>query len=681
MKASVPFLSIIILLSLASLPSFNFESEASTESKVVFCEEITATWCTGCPNTAEALYKIYGSDSSFYYVAMVTDKNEKAADRIEDYNIAGYPTSFFDGGYSVVFGGKSDTAPYKSAINECRNRAYPNVGVVIDVGWLGESSISISIKIENNGGTYHGHLRAYVVEPVSRWNNLAGNPYHFGFLDYALDKDVSIEGVITEETVWNGSSAGYEDITRDNIMVIAALFDAEGHTGYSDPPSNNHRFTAHYVDSAAAASPPEDSPPSVMLIGKPASVTGYRNATFSWEGKDDFTSSDELLYSYMLIGYDSRWSEWGQETEKDYESLADGKYTFMVKVKDDGGQESTVSWQFTVDTSPPTVVSTDPADNSKDKDIFSPVTIAFSYNMDKSSVSNAISIDLPIDYSIKWNSDKVLVISPKNHWMYKTVYTITLSGSIRRDSGQEMGKPYELSFETSSADTESPEIISTYPGNGGTAKSGDVIKIQFSEPMEIRFFEKAIRNDPWFSYHIEWEDNDTALKIIPRFLPPGEYKIMITTYAMDKSGNHMGKKFTIGFEVMPPRVLCSLPYDGEREVPVSTKISIVFSEEMDKGSMGGNISATFDFSKSWNENGDILYIIPSAPLEHEKHYSIEIDRNATNIYGTKLDSSYTVSLFTEGKMPDRHIGEETPSFTLAILLCAIIFSLILYRRS
>ena len=676
MKHKVTLLSLIIVLSGIALSPFTPGVSALPNSNRVFCEEVTATWCVGCPNTAEALHEIYKSDNSFYYVAMVTDKNEKAAERAEDYNPAGYPTSFFDGGYSVVFGGKSGTEAYQNAINECRGRNSPDIDISVDVNWLGDATISISVEIENHENTYHGHLRVYIVEPVSRWNDHDGNPYHFGFLDYAINEDVEIENTLAKEVVWNGSVAGYSDITRDNIMVIAALFGSESHSAYSDPPSNTHPFDAHYVDGVAAATPPEDSPPSITIIEKPASLTGYRDVHFKWEGKDDFTSGGDILYSYMLSGSD--WSQWVHTTEVDYTDLPDGTYTFAVKAKDSIGQESMASWKFEVDTSPPHVVSTNPADNSKGKDAFSPVIITFSHPINKSSVSRSIFITPPVDYTIAWNSDKVVAIYPRGHWEYETTYTISISGDVERDSGQKMGSPYSFSFEVASADTEPPEVVSMYPDDWGTLGSKDIIKIRFSEPMETRFFRKAVNVKPWFSYRLEWSENNTVLSIVPKFLPPGEYTVEITNIAKDRAGNHIEGNITIHFEVLPPRVISVSPSDGEREVPISANISITFSEEMDKNSVENHIYATFEYTYSWNGNSIILY--PSE-LEYGRSYSVKVDRNATNIYGTELDKSYVITFHTEEPLPDRDFGEETPSFTFMMFLISALISIAIYKKS
>jgi hypothetical protein len=52
------------------------------------------------------------------------------------------------------------------------------------------------IKIETGDGLhtgkvtsqpYNGYLRVYVVEPTSRWDNYDADPYHFGFLDFAIN--------------------------------------------------------------------------------------------------------------------------------------------------------------------------------------------------------------------------------------------------------------------------------------------------------------------------------------------------------------------------------------------------------------------------------------------------------------------------------------------------------------
>ena len=50
-----------------------------------------------------------------------------------------------------------------------------------------------------------------------------------------------------------------------------------------------------------------------------------------------------IKYSYHLQDFDTKWSDFSKKTEKDYTNLPAGSYTFMVKAKDNFGEESTIT--------------------------------------------------------------------------------------------------------------------------------------------------------------------------------------------------------------------------------------------------------------------------------------------------------------------------------------------------
>lgn len=50
-----------------------------------------------------------------------------------------------------------------------------------------------------------------------------------------------------------------------------------------------------------------------------------------------------IEYSYQLQGFDNGWSEWTVKTEKEYTNLPYGYYTFLVKARDNLGNESAVA--------------------------------------------------------------------------------------------------------------------------------------------------------------------------------------------------------------------------------------------------------------------------------------------------------------------------------------------------
>ena len=246
----------------------------------------TATWCGYCPYAHGALKQIYSEDYPFYYITMVGDKNKNAYERIkDDYNLYGYPTLWFDGGYKVNVGAGSVEgayAAYNSSINACGSRSVNDIDITLDVEWQGpknpspsdgktdvpiekcltwtNSEMEISVSIDNNeASTYSGTLRVFVNEIESNmgWDDLYGNPYTFPFLDYAYNEDISINAGQTwsDSTFWDGMdyNDGYgndfRNITQENTMIVAAVYDDEWHQGYSYPPSG-YPFDAYYVDEA-----------------------------------------------------------------------------------------------------------------------------------------------------------------------------------------------------------------------------------------------------------------------------------------------------------------------------------------------------------------------------------------------------------------------------------------------
>ncbi|MEO5889460.1 MAG: triple tyrosine motif-containing protein [Ferruginibacter sp.] len=63
-----------------------------------------------------------------------------------------------------------------------------------------------------------------------------------------------------------------------------------------------------------------------------------------------YGSQNNIEYSYQLVGYDEKWSPWSAKTEKDYTNLPNGDYRFLVKARDNLGNESEpITYRFIVD--------------------------------------------------------------------------------------------------------------------------------------------------------------------------------------------------------------------------------------------------------------------------------------------------------------------------------------------
>jgi hypothetical protein len=207
----------------------------------VMIEYGTTTTCPYCVIASGQLYSIYNSgDLDFYYVSLVYDEgNMNVKNRFTELGITSIPDVYFDGGYKRLLGAQDDEQPYRNAISQCGNRDVPDIDITLNAVWKGGGTIKISGTVTNNEAeVYKGHLRVYVVEKESRWDDNGGNPYHYAALDIPIDKSLSVsqsqQGYprpLSEEysfqKTWIGALFGFSNITQENTMVIAAVFDPD----------------------------------------------------------------------------------------------------------------------------------------------------------------------------------------------------------------------------------------------------------------------------------------------------------------------------------------------------------------------------------------------------------------------------------------------------------------------
>ncbi|MBN2492243.1 MAG: glutaredoxin [Planctomycetes bacterium] len=227
-------------------------------------EFATATTCPYCARAHQALRELdVERKDTFHYVSLVCDKNATAYARARnEYNVYGFPTVYFDGGYVVCVGAGSAAAAkatYLSNLPQCEYRRVPNLDLALQVEWMGPAKMYLSATLKNNSSTaYAGHVRIYVTEIQSSlgWRDTNAFLYTYAFLGYAVNQPVSV-GIGQKQdlsTVWDGGLQGFPSLTHSNVKVIAAVFNGTGWPGYSVPP-NQYPFTAYYVDQTAAARP------------------------------------------------------------------------------------------------------------------------------------------------------------------------------------------------------------------------------------------------------------------------------------------------------------------------------------------------------------------------------------------------------------------------------------------
>ena len=241
----VNILALMLMIPVVSATDISIEKKSEKTSTLsqnfthtVFVEYGSMTTCPPCVMASAQLYSIYNSeDLDFNYVTLLWDEgNYNVRGRLLELEVVAVPDVYFDGGYKRVAGPQTNVTPYRSAITHSGKRDVPDIDINVDVTWLGGGKLRITGTVINNEvDEFNGHIRTYIVEKESRWNDYGGNPYHYAALDIPIDKNLALVNCrarpigdpYTFAKTWRGSLYGFGDITQENIMVIVAIFEID----------------------------------------------------------------------------------------------------------------------------------------------------------------------------------------------------------------------------------------------------------------------------------------------------------------------------------------------------------------------------------------------------------------------------------------------------------------------
>ena len=204
---------------------------SSGHDKSVLIELFVTPGCTACPPAEETLDKMYDKDVyNFSLVTMILDINMEAQNRAIEFNVEYVPTSVVDGGLRKKVGPKSE-AEYASDISYAASQDARNITVTSSFQTSG-NQLNISITVRNNNqSTFSGTVRAYVVEPESRYLASNGHAIPYGFLGYAVEAGINIPGgnEWSSYPQWTGTN-----INPDNIAVVIAVFGSDGRCQFAE---------------------------------------------------------------------------------------------------------------------------------------------------------------------------------------------------------------------------------------------------------------------------------------------------------------------------------------------------------------------------------------------------------------------------------------------------------------
>lgn len=102
-------------------------------------------------------------------------------------------------------------------------------------------------------------------------------------------------------------------------------------------------------------------------------------------------------------------------------------------------------------------------------------------------------------------------------------------------------------------------------------------------------------------------------------------------------------------DTVPPEILITNPGNGQENIPISSVISITFSEPMNKLSVQQAItlSPEMPFYITWDETATTITITPTQQLLFNTVYLVEISTETEDIAANHLETTYVFSFTTE----------------------------------
>jgi len=311
------------------------------------------------------------------------------------------------------------------------------------------------------------------------------------------------------------------------------------------------------------------------------------------------------------------------------------------------------------------------------------ISMTFTQPMDRESVEEAFSTEPPTEGIFYWGQ-----YSTAPYWIYfkdamgyegfdagatittyskitsfsyqvaqkdsyiDTTYNVKLSTMAKDTSGNHLRFPLEFSFRTIQSSS-SINGIQTIPYHGDvdvSLISNSGIQIVFPRNMNQKSTEEAINVIPESDIIFIWPQKNT-LKIYTGgvFRADTKYTIIIDSVAKDLDDNKLGNPFSFYFNTAPVGVSYTSPINGELFVSPSTDIYIAFNTYMVKTSVQNAITispyvaGTLDWS---NDSKTVMEFDPSESLKYNTKYTITIEKNATDIFGSNLKEAYTFSFIT-----------------------------------
>jgi len=313
---------------------------------------------------------------------------------------------------------------------------------------------------------------------------------------------------------------------------------------------------------------------------------------------------------------------------------------------------------------PPTVISTVPANSATGVPINQALSATFSVAMNPATIDTAtftvtgpggVAITGAVTYVV---AGSVATFTPVADLAPSTVYTATITTGAQDLAGTALASNYVWTFTTAAApDTTKPTVLATIPLNGTTdVPFNQVVSATFSKAMNPATITST-------SFTLQGPGGAAVAGLVAyaavgdtatftptvNLAPSTLYTATITTGATDLAGNALAANyvwiFTTGAipDTTKPEIVSTIPVNTATDVPLNQTVSATFSKAMNPLTI---TTATFELTGpdgtaiagtvAYDAVHFIATLTPTAPLTAGTTYTATVSTGATDLAGNPL---------------------------------------------
>jgi len=362
------------------------------------------------------------------------------------------------------------------------------------------------------------------------------------------------------------------------------------------------------------------------------------------------------------------------------------------------------TWTFTTgatpDTTPPTVLSTVPANAATAVATNEKISAIFSESMDAATITTttmtvfqgATAISGTVTYA-----GTTATFAPTAALIANTTYAAAITTGAKDLAGNAIASVYGWSFTTSAtADTTAPTVTTATPVNGAIGVSATApIAFTFSNAMDPATVTTATITVQHGGTAVPGTVSSTGN--VATFTPSvpltagTAYTVTVGTGTADLAGNSLATAYVGTFTtagtapvIVSPTITSTTPANGATLVAVTTTVTATFSTAMDPATITTStfilMQGTTVIPGAVTYANDTATFTLSAPLAYATLCSVTVSSGATDTNGTPLAAPVTWS-FATAAGPGGDSGKCGMGSGLGLLTLAFAGALMLRGRS